>query len=803
MKKLFLIITALISTVAVAQLQRINLSVENSYSTSWTATDASNLIDDNPNTTYLPTGWNQSILKPFRLLFAFDDYSTCIVKRLTCYVPNNGSFEVRFYVRKKDTGEEVLIYTLTQGQWPPGEKIIDIPQNLWFDASRLIVEHSTGGNVFPNYLQVWGSYAANAPPVATHTRKPIKSLMGVVMHSGSIGFTPSAGNRAIPKFKDAILGLGATYLRVYVEAGRVRDINGKYHFNDWGLQANLPALKALGIYTRVCWEGQSADINNTYPKDEDAGGNRLFKTTADIPFQLNNRVDKLKPETYLEYGKNLYNLTLNEDAPDVEGHNENDKTWWGEFGNQSYEELAVMASVGYDGHERRFPGVGVKQANPNTKFTIGGYAFDRPDPLWVLRDWFLKYRTDKKIPGETISLHSYNSLEYLNSGSGDIGGLPPEVAQIPKLKLVARWRDRYAPDLNIDIGEYGWDIAHGSPLYAAAYGRYTSEQTRANWVVRFILLLNELGIDYAQYYQFMMDGMWMKDNPFVFGTMEFIRQLTDLKEITSDVYDVQLCRVLTGDYFRQISLGLGDYTFQERISSDPIVLRFSNGVKDVYVIWKPESWTKQPVGNVYEPVFTENTGTYVLQKPGRLMELAEDSSGAFKMGGIVTSVSYGSKPVFIMVDHVSQSPLPVKLISFTAEKQGSTALLQWQVDGAKKFEVERSADGTHFTAIAKLSSFSVYDLWPLQGFNFYRLKMIEDDGSFSYSPIARVQFSLVQLTAKVLDVTGRKIKEVIVNDTNRFEEQLKHDRSLPAGVYIIQYSDNKKLFFNNKIQKLP
>jgi hypothetical protein len=654
---------------------QIPLTVDSSYANTWTREDVSKLIDDRLDTSYSP-GW--AMIKPFRQFFIFDDFDKSIVQRIVCGVNNNSSYNVRFYVRRKDTGADVLIFTLTQGSWPPGEKSFDVPTQ--FDASHLIVETDDGAG-FPAYIQAWGDWTAKAQVVTQRPRKPLKSLMGIVMHSGSIGFMPSAGNRAIPKFKDVILGLAPTYLRVYLEAGRIRDINGNYHFNDWGLQDNLPALKALGIYTRICWEGQSADINNTYPKDEDQWGNRLLKTTVDIPYSLNNRADKLKPETYLEYGKNIYQLTKNEVAPEIEAHNENDKTWWGEFGNQSAEEQAVMFSVGYDGHEGKFPSVGVKQADPNRKFCIGGFAFDRPDPMFLIREWCLKNRKDKKIPGQTISFHSYDSLEYQNSGGGDRGSLPPEIFQLPKIKRMADWRNKYAPDMDLDIGEYGWDIAKGSPNFAAPYGKYTSEQTRANWFVRFILCCSEIGVDFAQYYQFMMDGMWMEGNGGVFATMELVRQLTDLKEITSDVYDVETKRVLTGDYFRQISLGLGDYTFKERVSTSPRVLKFSNGTSDVYAIWEVEDWKAVPIdpnnpGGPKEPTFTERTGTYTIA--GQLLTLADDGSGAMVKGSTVTSVQYGAKPVFVIAGSTPPTPPPTKEIYHRG---------YWTVNGKRTFYI--------------------------------------------------------------------------------------------------------------------
>ncbi len=89
--------------------------------------------------------------------------------------------------------------------------------------------------------------------------------------------------------------------------------------------------------------------------------------------------------------------------------------------------------------------------------------------------------------------------------------------------------------------------------------------------------------------------------------------------------------------------------------------------------------------------------------------------------------------------------VPVKLISFTATKQpGKMARLQWSTAtevGFSKFIIEKSSNGIDFTSIgAELgkgdNSAYQFDnaLW--EGVNYYRLRMVDMDGTFSYSRIA-------------------------------------------------------------------
>lgn len=97
-------------------------------------------------------------------------------------------------------------------------------------------------------------------------------------------------------------------------------------------------------------------------------------------------------------------------------------------------------------------------------------------------------------------------------------------------------------------------------------------------------------------------------------------------------------------------------------------------------------------------------------------------------------------------------PLPVGLVSFDAIKQSSKVLLQWVTENeinADTYVVERSADGINYVSIGNViahnntgtNNYDMNDLQPLQGINYYRLKMIDRDGSFRYSPVRKINFN--------------------------------------------------------------
>lgn len=96
---------------------------------------------------------------------------------------------------------------------------------------------------------------------------------------------------------------------------------------------------------------------------------------------------------------------------------------------------------------------------------------------------------------------------------------------------------------------------------------------------------------------------------------------------------------------------------------------------------------------------------------------------------------------------LNSTVLPIKLESFTATSRTNTVNLDWKVSSEiniSKYEVERSNNGTEFKSISSLSArnsanYSSVDNSPLSGFNYYRLKITENDGRFSYSDVQKVK----------------------------------------------------------------
>lgn len=98
------------------------------------------------------------------------------------------------------------------------------------------------------------------------------------------------------------------------------------------------------------------------------------------------------------------------------------------------------------------------------------------------------------------------------------------------------------------------------------------------------------------------------------------------------------------------------------------------------------------------------------------------------------------------------APLPLNLLSFDGKAQEKTIDLFWNTMNeinVSEFEIERSENAVEFknigavTAIGNsedIQTYSFTDLTPFNGTNYYRLKMVDEDGSFRYSPQISFEF---------------------------------------------------------------
>lgn len=98
-------------------------------------------------------------------------------------------------------------------------------------------------------------------------------------------------------------------------------------------------------------------------------------------------------------------------------------------------------------------------------------------------------------------------------------------------------------------------------------------------------------------------------------------------------------------------------------------------------------------------------------------------------------------------------PLPVNILFFNVRKQSkNSSLLSWKTTqelNSSHYDVERSTDAVNFSFIGKViansnstteNNYSFIDNIPALGFNYYRLKQIDKNGQYLYTPARVLNF---------------------------------------------------------------
>lgn len=191
------------------------------------------------------------------------------------------------------------------------------------------------------------------------------------------------------------------------------------------------------------------------------------------------------------------------------------------------------------------------------------------------------------------------------------------------------------------------------------------------------------------------------------------------------------------------------------------------------------------------------------------------------LGKWTFSVTYGNNSV--AHSFTINSALPVKLRTFSLEESEENVRLLWETTeelNADKFVIERSADTRTFETIAAVpakrltseetaTAYAFDDEAPLGGLNYYRLKMMDLDGSFAYSKILsatlgqRNQVTIMpNPTSKSVFVQGNAVSSIELLDQKgklwlsrkRLKGSVPHEldvRHMPAGLYVLKTTDDR------------
>lgn len=230
------------------------------------------------------------------------------------------------------------------------------------------------------------------------------------------------------------------------------------------------------------------------------------------------------------------------------------------------------------------------------------------------------------------------------------------------------------------------------------------------------------------------------------------------------------------------------------------------------------------------PVYTEGEEvTVVFENAGSSNLQAQNSTfvGEVSTGGLLT----GPNGMVTVVDTFNFETrfLPVTFANLSARDLGGKVIINWSTaseSGNEYFEVEHATTSGNFASVGEVAGAGDsqelinYDLvhdTPVVGTNFYRIKQVDFEGTYSYSGIIPVEVATVQseavtlfpnpsatgyfnlnvgsdwqvdnVSVSVLNAVGRRVMEWN-QDVTATRQVMTTD--LAAGIYLVRVEGGKR-----------
>jgi hypothetical protein len=197
-------------------------------------------------------------------------------------------------------------------------------------------------------------------------------------------------------------------------------------------------------------------------------------------------------------------------------------------------------------------------------------------------------------------------------------------------------------------------------------------------------------------------------------------------------------------------------------------------------------------------------------------------SGTFSGNTLTfTGINLASGSRFTIGNTDAAHPLPIELISFSANADKGIVLLDWATESEVNndfFTIERSRDGSNWSNVLTAKGagttstrheYRAADEKPYAAVSYYRLKQTDFDRNFSYSRVVKVdvtagpditaipnpsagKFAIISnslidpLQVRFLDLLGREVPFTLAEKDGNLELD---PGTAPAGIYIIRVSN--------------
>ncbi|OJV51535.1 MAG: hypothetical protein BGO31_06180 [Bacteroidetes bacterium 43-16] len=255
------------------------------------------------------------------------------------------------------------------------------------------------------------------------------------------------------------------------------------------------------------------------------------------------------------------------------------------------------------------------------------------------------------------------------------------------------------------------------------------------------------------------------------------------------------------------------------------------------------NWTAPATGTVIHYLLDVATDSLFNNKLSNYNSRNVGNVTSFNVSGLSNNTKYFYRvtPVKSGTDGVAgpsavrsittATPLDFTLISFEAKVLAQQVQLDWKTATEKAtsaFEIERSSNGADFKVIGRVNAagnaseatgYRFDDVQPEKGLNLYRLKMLNADGTWSYSPVRNARFqsaatahqlypapAKANVTLKLSDAPAAAVQAYLYDMHGRVVKQIKISqqetvidiRDIATGQYLLVLSDGSSF----KVEKI-
>ena len=495
-------------------------------------------------------------------------------------------FEVTVDLKALHQVECVYIYYIADG----GKIMIETGTPFQYENTEVLTSAVTGWNridvneetryinvkyqnsLAPAEILVYG--AQTGPDEVINTEPTDRKTMGyLVGMNANVDFVRSPNKIASADYIRDYVNWLWCYERAYA-TGKPTTFNGS--FSQFYSSA-YRTLKSRGVDVVPCYMFGGEVVRDGYSKSDPNAysmyGELLYQSALRFGNNPANTLDLVVAGGAPRINLDCISWIEAGNEPNGEGNN----------GFTPYE-IAALTSVSYDGHcntvkAESGSGVGVKNADPNMNLAMAGLAGVGTRYIQAMTFWMEYNRADGKIACDAFNVHTYCRKTEQYNGYTISYGVCPEAGGITDyVKELTAWRDKYYPNIEVWLTEFGWDTNESWETENAchSYGEYSARELQAMWLVRAYFMFAGIGVDRCAMY--MVNDLG-DDATSVgkYGTSGLIASNGAKKESYYYVYTIK--STMYDMYFAEI-IDSGD--------ENVWIYRFEDGQgKSCYAVWCP------------------------------------------------------------------------------------------------------------------------------------------------------------------------------------------------------------------------